>query len=157
MSKKITEHATSVGSIQFMAAARALMNQKAGKEEYSIKIKLSESDPAVAHLKEVAEYKVDTKTNRALSGTGEVIVNFSSTFAPKVLDSDNCELTGKEIPFFDGRKDSGEAVVSYKVIDYGNNKIVRLSGIKLLNLELAPRDEGEQSINVTLDVLKNIG
>lgn len=158
MSKKITEHATGKGQILFMAAAKPLHNQKNGKTEFSIKVKLSEDDPAVAHLRSVAEYKIDTKTNRANAGSGEIIVNFTSDFAPKVVDSAGEALEGNDIPFFDGRKDTGTAAVTYKLIDYGSNSIVRLSGIKLLDLNLAPREgsEGEQTIDVTMDMLKNI-
>ena len=157
MAKKITDHVTGVGEIQFMAVARALLNQKTGKEEYSLKIKLKSDDASIAHLKEVAEYKIDTKTNRALEGTGEVIVNFTSDFAPTVLSADNTKLTGTEIPFFDGRRDKGTAAVSYKVIDYGNNKIVRLAGVKLVDLDLAPREETSQTTDQLMEQLKNIG
>lgn len=157
MSKTITEHSTGKGSILFMAAARALNNKKTGKTEYSVKLKLSEDDAAVAHLKDIASYKVDTKTNRAMSGSGEVVINFTSDFAPTVLDTDNNVLEGNEIPFFDGRKDTGIAAVTYKVIDYGDNSIVRLSGIKLSSLNLAEREDSGQSVDVTLETLKNIG
>lgn len=156
MSKKVTEHATGEGQILFMAAAKPLTSQKTQKTEYSIKLKLSESDPAIEHLRSVAEYKIDTKTNRALAGTGEVVVNFSSTYAPKVLGLDGQELKDNSIPFFDGRKDSGTAAVTYKVIDFGNNQIIRLSGIKLQSLNLAPRDDSGQSLDVTMDMLKNL-
>jgi hypothetical protein len=141
MSKKVTEHKTATGSVLFMAAAKAFTNKKTNKSEYSIKVKLQSTDQAVAHLSEIAEYKVDTKTNRALEGTGEVVINFATDYAPIVTGADGAELKGREIPFFDGRKDTGSAIVSYKVIDYGNNKIVRLSGIQLLELNLAPRGE----------------
>ena len=60
MAKKITDHVTGVGEIQFMAVAKALLNQKTGKEEYSLKIKLKSEDAVVAHLREIADYKVDT-------------------------------------------------------------------------------------------------
>ena len=158
MSKaKVTEHATGVGEILFMAAAKALDNKRTGKAEFSIKVKLDANDAAVTHLRDIASYKIDTKTNRALEGSGQVVVNFTSDFDPKVMGADNEVLSGREIPFFDGRKDKGTAFVTYKVIDYGDNKIVRLSGIKLASLDLAPRDESSQSIDVTLDQLKNLG
>jgi hypothetical protein len=157
MSKKITEHVTGKAEILFMAAAKALHNKRTGKSEFSIKVKLSSDDAAVTHLKEIANYKIDTKTNRALEGTNTTVVNFASDFAPEVVDMSNESLQGSEIPYFDGRKDTGTAFVSYKVIDYGDNKIVRLSGIKLNELNLVPRDEQSTSLNVTLDTLKNIG
>lgn len=156
---KITNHVTSVGDILFMAAARPLKNQRTGKEEYTIKVKLDESVEGTLdvknHLLEVAEYKVDTKTNRQLSG--ELILNFSSNFAPEVMGPDGQVWKGKEIPFFDGRKDTGKAAVSYNVIDYGDNKIVRLAGIKIVDLNLAPREESSESLSDIKDVLKNLG
>jgi len=158
MSKTITEHTTGEAEILFMAAAKALLNKRTNKSEFSIKLKLKADSAEVKHLKEIANYKIDTKTNRALEGTGEVIVNFASDFDPKVLGADNEVLEGNDIPFFDGRKDTGTAAISYKVIDYGDNKIVRLSGIKLINLNLTPRDgEAGDSMDVTLEALKNIG
>jgi hypothetical protein len=157
MSKNVTEHTTGAGEILFMAAAKALNNKKTGKTEFSIKLKLPATDPCISHLTSVANYKVDTKTNRAMQDSGNMVINFSSNFAPTVVDADNSALEGSSVPFFDGRKDKGTAAVTYKVIDYGDNQIVRLSGIKLLSLDLAPRDESSNSIDVTLETLKNIG
>ncbi len=153
---KTTEHATQAGEILFMAASRPLLNNKNGKTEFSIKVKLNKTDPAVAHLTEVANYKVDTKTNRTSKDKDTLIVNFTSEFAPLVSDTSG-QLEGQEIPFFDGRKDTGTAIVAYKVIDFGDNQIVRLSGIKLLNLNLAPRENKGSSTELTLELLKKIG
>ena len=157
MTRKTTEHATGVGEVLFMAAARPLTNAKTGKSEYSVKIRLSAEDAAVAHLKEIAEYKIDTKTNRSLEGTGQVIVNFTTEFEPTVMDASNEVLAAAEVPFFDGRTDKATAAVSYKVIDYGNNKIVRLSGIKLLSLDIAPKGDGSSlSLEETLNALSAV-
>ena len=153
MSKNVTSHTTLEGEVLFMSAARAFKNKKNGKEEFSIKVKLKDSDPAIKHLKEVAEYKVDTKTNRALEGTGEVIVSFTSSFAPLVVDMHNKILKDKEIPFFDGRKDKATALVGYKVIDFGDNRIVRLAKITLTALTLAPRGD---SLETTIEKLKSL-
>ena len=158
MSKQVTEYVTGIGHILFMAAAKPLTNQRTGKTEYSIKMKFVDSDPCISHLSDIASYKIDTKTNRELSGTGEMVVSFNSEFAPKIVGADNTVLEGSAIPFFDGRIDKGTAVVSYKVIDYGNNKIVRLSGIKLVSLDLAVREGSSgDTIDQTLEKLKNIG
>lgn len=156
MTKQTTTHTTAEGKILFLAAAKAFKNKRSEKEEYSIKIELDSNDAAVAHLAEIASYKVETKTNRALEGTGKTVINFTSSFAPMVIGADGAELKGKEIPFFDSRKDEGTAVVSYKVIDFGDNKIVRLSGIKLKELKLAPREAQGESIDVTLETLRNL-
>lgn len=158
MSKKVTIHQTGKASVKFMAAARALKNIKNGKEEFSVKLELLNSQENTQalrdHLMEVAEYKVDTKTNRKLDD--RMVVNFSSTYAPKVYDAQGTELTGQDIPFFDGRIDTGTVDVTYKVIDYGTNKIVRLAGIKILDLNLAPRDTNEASIDDIKSQLNNI-
>jgi len=154
--KKVQEHSTGQGQILFMAAAKALTNKKTQKQEYSIKIKLDPADAAVAQLRDIAPYKVDTKTNRELNGEA-IVVNFTSDFAPTVVDANGEKLESQEIPFFDGRIDTGTAMVTYKVIQYENNTIVRLSGIKLMELNLAPRDEKASTLDVTLDTLKNLG
>lgn len=141
-----TQHVTGTGKILFMAAARPLTDKKTGKTEFSIKIELEGSDPAIAHLKEVAGYKIDTKTNRNRTD-GKVVVNFATSLqqkdgsykGPVVLDANGNELTGEAIPFFDGRVDSGKAIVTYSYINYGNTSIVRLAGIKLVELTKAPR------------------
>ena len=143
-------------------------------EGYVTEVALDEDDDAVRHLKDIAPYKVNTDSNRMQKEQGKVIINFASNFAPKIVDSEGHQLFGVEevkakeakgarveaeekAPFFDGRKDKGTAAISYKVIDYGDNKIVRLSGAKLLSLELAPREEGGTGIDVTLETLKKIG
>lgn len=164
MSKKVSDHITGKAQVLFMAAARALTNKRTNKEEFSIKIKIEEKDESVKHLSEVADYKVDTKTNRLKENKGFKIISFSSDFAPAVFDKSNTRLEADEIPFFDGRYDKGEAVVLYKVIDYGSNKIVRLSGIKILDIVKGerPDSDGEGSgSSVAMDdimaKLKEIG
>lgn len=153
---KVTEHATQQGEILFMAASRPLLNKKNGKTEYSIKVRLNRADPAVAHLSEVANYKIDTKTNRTSKDKDTVIVNFTSEFAPLVSDQTG-KLESKDVPFFDGRKDTGTAIVAYKLIDFGDNQIVRLSGLKLLELNLTPREAKGNPSELTLELLKKIG
>lgn len=151
-----TEHLSGVGQVLFMAAARPMKTDE-GTDEFTIKVRFAETDPVIVHLKEISPKKLDTKTNRGMEGTGELIVSFSSQFAPKVFGLDNRELTGREIPFFDGRKDKATAAVSYKVIDYGKKVVVRLSGIKLVSLDQAPREEGGVSTSDILNKLKEIG
>ena len=141
--KNITEHTTNLGTILFMAAAKPILNKKNNKKEYSVKVELNSNDPAVAHLREIADYKVDTKTNRASTDKSKLIVNFTSDFNPTVTSPSGETLEGDSVPFFDGRTDKGTATVQYKVIDYGTNKIVRLSGITLNTLSLAPREPWE--------------
>lgn len=151
-----TEHLTGVGTVLFMAAARPMKDDE-GRDEFTIKVRFAETDPVIAHLSAVSPKKLDTKTNRGMEGTGELVVSFSTQFAPKVFGLDNRELTGREIPFFDGRKDKATAAVSYKVVDYGKNVVVRLSGIKLVSLDQAPREEGGVSTSDILSKLKEIG
>lgn len=151
---------TGVGKILFMAANKPLKNTKADKIEYSIKLELDENDQAVKHLAEVAEYKVDTKTNRALKGTGKVNISFTSTFQPTVVDAEGNKIEGSEIPFFDGRFDKGEAKVIYSVVNYDKSTIVRLTGIKLLSVEINPdkpvSSKGTGTLNSILDKLKTL-
>lgn len=157
MTKKVTNHVTGPMDIKFMAVARPFKNIKSGKDEYSVKGLLDVTDPAISHLTSVAEYKVDTKTNRNSTDKSKMTINFTTGFTPKVYDVSGNELTGSDIPFFDGRIDSGKAIVSYSVIDYGDNKIVRLAGVKLLELNLAPREEGTSTMSEIDAMLKNSG
>ena len=151
MSKQVNTFATGVGQILFMAAAKPINNKKTGKTEYSIKVLLDTADQSVQHLNSINDRKVVKKDNG-------MQVNFTSDFAPTVLDADGNKLEGSNIPFFDGRIDSGKAAVSYKVIDYGNTQIIRLAGIKLLELNLAQRENDDsQSVDSIAESLKNIG
>jgi len=150
MGKTVTLHKTGQGAALFMVAAKPLLNKHTGKPEYSVKMKFQESSASAmemkSHLQEIADYKIDTKTNRALSG--EFIVNFSSEFEPVVTNADGVTLEGQDIPFFDSRIDTGIVNVTYKVIDYGNTKIVRLGAVQILSLNLAPReDKGEVGVD----------
>lgn len=153
---KSTDHLSGIGSVLFMAAARPLKTED-GQDEFVIKVRFADTDPVIAHLKEVSPKKLDTKTNRGMEGTGELIVSFSSRFAPKVFGLDNRELTGREIPFFDGRRDKATAAVAYKVMEYGQKIVVRLDAIKLVTMDLAPREEGQVSTSDILSKLKEIG
>jgi len=147
-----TEHATGIGSIKFLAAARALNNQFTNKMEFSCRLVLDANDKCVEHIRGINSAKITTKN----AGEGQVNINFTSTFAPKVLNKDNEVLSGEEIPYFDGRTDTGTAAVTYKVVDYGDAKIIRLSGIKLLDLSIVEKEMRESSMDVTLEQLKNI-
>lgn len=155
---KTTNHTTQAGEILWLSVARPKLNEKNGKSEYSIKLKLNRNDPAVAHLSEIAEYKIDTKTNRKNNDPDYVIVNFTcgDKFQPEVVGADGQTLRGNEIPFFNGLKDKGTAAVVYSVIDYDGNKIVRLSGVKLMSLDLAPREEGGHFMGNIMEMLKAI-
>ena len=153
----ITNHLTGPMNIKFMAVARPFKNIKSGKSEFSIKGWLDASDEAVAHLTSVAEYKVDTKTNRNLEDKSSLMINFTTNYEPKVYNVDGVELLGNDIPFYDGRIDKGSAVVSYNLIDYGDTSIVRLTGVKLLSLNLAPREEGGATTSEIENLLKTSG
>lgn len=157
MSKKITEHSTQAGKVLFMSAARPWKNEKTGKAEFSVKVVLNSDDPAVSHLREIADYKVDTKTNRAATDKSKVTISFTSEFAPTVHSPSGEKLEGQDIPYYDGRIDNATATVNYKVIDYGNTKIVRLSGINLQSLELAPREPKGSSQDSIEKTLKSLG
>lgn len=153
-----TEHVTGIGEIMFMAVARPLKNQKTGQDEYSIKIKVDENEPVIGLLKDCNPKRIDNETNRGLAGSGTLVLNFHSNFEVAVVNSEGQQLTGNDIPFFDGRVDTGKANVSFKVIDYGKNKIVRLSGVVLQDLQLTEREDSDvKPLDVTVDLLKSIG
>jgi hypothetical protein len=143
MATSVTYHKTEEAEVLFMNAAKPLKNKFSDKEEYAIKLKFLEGSKTIQHLMEVAESKVDTKINRKLAAEKPISwhISFSSIYPPVVLDADENKLSDKEIPFFDGRKDKARALVAYKVIHYPNARLVRLQGIKLVSLDLAPREE----------------
>lgn len=147
----VTYHVTEEADVLFMAAARALKDKVTGKEEYSIKLQLDDASPTVAHLTQVSEAKIDTKNNRKLQGIKHV--SFSSTFAPVVTFEDGVKLNEQEIPFFDGRKDTGRAIVTYKVITYPTKTLVRLQAIKIMSLTLAPRESKDGVSPSVTDIL----
>ena len=151
-----TTHVTGVGEIMFMAAGRPLKDDN-GNDQYSIKLKLSDSDPSISHLKGVSPKKIDTANNRAnKAGDGYLFVNFSSSFAPDVADKGGVKLEGDDIPYFDSRVDTGTAAVSYKVVTYPDGKsIVRLAAIKLIDLNITDKESGTSG-EEALDMLRNI-
>ena len=137
-----TTHTTGIGNIQFMAAARPVVNKFAkGKKEYSIRIELNTNDECLDHIRGINSKKVDTDKNKELASTGKAVLNFTSDYAPKVKLADGTLLTTEQVPFFNSKVDEGTAVVTYKVIDFGDNKIIRLSEIQIMSLNLAPREE----------------
>lgn len=153
---KSSKHSTAVGNIKFMAIARPLLNKQTGKEEYSIKLEFDGSTPEGLALRQAIQAVQPKKivTNN-VSKQGNFILSFSTTYAPTVLDSEDNPLTGDTVPFFDSRTDTGQASVVYNVIDYGNTQIIRLAGVKLMQLDLAEReDSGGASADEILKLLK---
>ena len=156
MSNKITNHTTGVGEIQFMAVARPLNNKFTGKEEYSIRLLLDENDPCVEHLRGINDRKIDNSTNRKLAGTGKVSIGFTTAYKPTVVGVDGEEILEGEVPFFNGLNDKGTGVVMYTVVEYDKTSVIRLAGVRLKSLELAPREEGESTASDILSKLKEI-
>ena len=143
-----TTHSTLAGEIQYMRVNSPFVNDRTGKEEFSIRLALDENDPAIAHLREVSPKKIDTDTNRdKMAGTGKLSVHFSTGFAPTVLDASGTELKDSDIPRFDGRTDTGTAGVSYSVITYDglSRPIVKLNGVKIKELNIVPKEEGSST------------
>lgn len=153
MSNNVTYFTTEEADVLFMAAAKPLKDKVTGKEEFSVKVRLLDGSPTVEHLLKVSEAKVDTKNNRKLEG--EKHISFSSTFAPVVTGADGVKLEGRAIPFFDGRKDKARAIVTYKMITYPTKTLIRLQAIKILSIDLAPR-EGQESTSTVTDILDKL-
>lgn len=162
MGKQTTYHTTGLAELQF---AMLVTNQKTGKafankqgtEKYSVRVLLNENDSAISHIKSINEAKVDTKTNAKLQGTGKLSISFDTDYAPKVIGMDGTELTGRDVPFFNGLKDKATAVITYSVIDYGNKQLIRLAKVEFKSLELAPREAaGESSVDDIRDQLKSL-
>lgn len=155
----ITEHATGVGQVLFMMAAKPFQNEGQAKPQYSIKLQLDVNDQAISHLLTVNDAKVNTVANATLKAEGIQRINFSSDYQPDVIGVEGIKLEQEDIPFFNTTKgDTATAAVTYKVIDYGQGKkpLVRLSGIKLVSLNMAAREESGSSTEDLLASLKNI-
>ncbi len=96
------------GEIKFMAVENAVMNEKTGKAEFSIRLGFdSEKDKEfLAWVTEVNDAKVVTEGNyrgkqketKAYLSTGKSLVNATSQFKPKIYDAKGNEL--EEAPYF---------------------------------------------------------
>lgn len=155
--KQTTSHSTGIGNIKFMVLnegfAAALARKNNTKVTYSIKLELPENDEAVQHLSKVSPKKIVRNSD------GTVTINFGSDFMVPVVDSEDNELKGENIPAFNGLTDSGTATAMYNVITYGQKTIVRLSGVKLWKLDLAPRTnttEGKSAYDINLERLRGL-
>lgn len=145
MAKEI--YSTGKGKIRYMCVAKAFPNaKKNGVEEFSIKMELTdeENGQVKEHIRSIRESQIDTPTNRSLAGTGKFLLNLVSNknHPPKVYDANGTELVGREIPFFDGRIDSGVAEATYVVLTNADGSVARLNSVKLLELNLASREQG---------------
>jgi hypothetical protein len=154
MATNVTYHLTEEAEVLFMAIRMPTKNQyKEGQEEFAVKLKFLKGSKTIQHLMEIAESKVDTKTNRKLENE-EKHVSFKSYYQPKVWDAKGNKLEGDAIPFFNGTRDKARAIVAYAVKPNKNGMGVYLHGVKLLELELAPREE-YKSVDTILDEIKD--
>jgi hypothetical protein len=140
MTTDVTYHITEEADVLFMAAKKPSKNKwNNNKEEYVVKLKFLDGSKTIEHLSKIAESKVDTKTNRKL--TGEKHISFKSNYQPVVLDADGNKLTVDGIPYFRSNKDKGRALVVYTVKQYEDSNQVYLHGVKIMSLDLAPKEE----------------
>lgn len=159
---KTETFSTGEGKVLFMTVNKPLKNKQTGKINYSIRLELPENDQSIKHLKKIAEYKIDTKTNRSIMGTGKKVVSFETSFQPTVVGVDGEHLEGENIPFFDGRVDQATAKVVYTVVKYDDRSIIRLSGVRLTSLDISPdkgllgTSGGKKTVTEILDKLKNL-
>lgn len=160
---------TPKSKIHFMAIAKPLAYKNKetgviGTPQYSIAVELDLDSDVVKMIKAT---KRDVLPKRVLlmhaDGTldkTKTIINFSSQFPLEsngksdVRDANNSPITA---PFFDGRVDTGEAVVVFEIKD---NKYVNLKGVQLFNLVITEK-EGQSNvmdtaIKSTSEILKDI-
>jgi hypothetical protein len=153
---------TGVGKIKFAALARPMKNKaNPDKLEYTIKLDIDATTPdgmaLKKHLASINPKKIVTTnlTGDRIVADGHFLVSFSTNRPPMVLDADGTKLTGADIPFFDGRVDTGEASAVYMVGDFEGKKYIRLVGVKIKEIVSAPR-EGSTSADKIAEMLKGI-
>lgn len=140
MSELIT---SPVGTILYMSVDKARTNKYSGRDEYSIRMLFDGTTTEGAAFKNavaaVNGNKVVTESKTFDIPEGHFIVSAWSTFAPKVVDGEGTTVT--EIPGFPSGS-TGTAIVTYKTFTGTKGKGLNLSGVAILDLELAEAKEG---------------
>ena len=151
MSKYLT---TMKGDIVFMAIAKSVKDFSGEKDIFTAKLKFDSNTPEGLKLKqeilEINSAKVVTQSNSIDLLEGEFLVSFNSTFAPKVLDENGTELLGMDIKFFNGKKDSGKAVVTGKIDLRGKRGTVYLNTIQLFDMHYGVAESDELQLETSI-------
>lgn len=168
---QITHHKTGAGDIVFAALKVPFLNSKTKNREFSIKLELDMSDPqnlvAAKHIEGINDKKLTTsyktkdangKVSVKKAKEGNYFVNFVAKEDSdiKVFDSEGNLLEKSNIPFFDSRTDSGKAVAIYSVITYdngteGQTQIIRLTAVKLINLNITEKENSNSSKGLSVE------
>ncbi len=156
---KGTLHTTPVGSLKFAAIAKPIRNDRSNKDEYVVRLSFDGTTPEgmtfkkqihQLNNKKIVTSKLDADGNETVT-PGHFLVTFNSTFAPLVVAEDGTELTGREIPFLNFRHDKADGVVTFiigpKKEGSTNPQYIRLAGVRLCNLQLAPREGSISSLD----------
>lgn len=145
---------TPKGEIIFMAIAKPVKDFSGERDIFTAKLKFDSNTPEGLKLKqelsEINSAKIVTQSNSIDLNDGEFLVSFNSTFAPKVLDESGNELQGMDIKFFNGKKDSGKAVVTGKIDLRGKRGTVYLNTIQLFDMHYGVAEADELQLETSI-------
>ena len=145
---------TCKADIVFLAVAKPIKNFNGDKEIFTAKLRIDANTPEGLKLKqellEINSAKVVTTSNSIELNDGEFLVSFNSKFQPKVLDENGTELKGMDIKFFNGKKDSGKAVITGKVDMGGKRGTVYLNTIQLFDMHYGVSDADELQLETSI-------
>lgn len=99
---------------------------------------------------------VDTNVNPNVP-SGHVQIKFKTKYNPNVLNEAGEEMAEGSIPTFTFETDSGQAVVRAKVSTAGKNPTFYLQDVRLVNLDVKPREgsQNAQAIRGDLQAIHN--
>lgn len=136
-----------VGQILFLAVNQPVKNSYSGKDEYTARMMFDGSTPEgkafKAALHSLNKKLVGPQEPRDDVPAGWFTVNAKSDYKPQVVDGQGEAVT--EVPYFT-KGSTGQAIVHLKTFQGEKGGSVKLTGIAILDLELA---ESEPKENVT--------
>lgn len=145
---------TCKAEIVFLAVAKAVKNFNGDKEIFTAKLKVDANTPEGLKLKqellEINSAKIVETSKHIDLNDGEFLVSFNSMFQPKVLDENGTELKGMDIKFFNGKKDSGKAIITGKVDMGGKRGTVYLNTIQLFDMHYGVAEADELQLETSI-------
>lgn len=158
---------TPIGTIKFMALSRPIERTKKDgttTADYTIKLQIDGNTPEGDSLRKTLK-SLNPKKIVATTPEGDPVgptskhfnVTFSSQYAPQlVLDPNNNELEGNEIPLFHSKTDTGTAAVGYEVKESQGQAYINLKSVKLVSLDLAPKADYNELMQEMKEKLRAI-
>lgn len=144
---------SSVGEINFMSVNRTVHNDYNGKDEYVVRLKFDGSTKDGKAFREtISAINSNLVVTKGCSGD-DYLVKAASIYEPKVLNSKGEELD--VIPHFT-KGSTGKAFVSVKPFSTTKGGGIALTGVTLIELNLAEGDEAPKTPASTQAMLDKI-